>query len=168
MRDGKSGAYGVCDESTREERSVSGAASSVRCADGLPGGREACRGARLTFGRAMAIAAEQVGLDGFKAFGIGGGADWQLARELCKIIAEVMMMRDEGEVKISGEMLDAYLVKEVFAEIRSEHVAWVMETIRTRGAGNALRKFYVRSMLYNSVFEMETAAQSGIECGWAE
>lgn len=146
---------GVCTQD--KETEVSGAVRQ-------PAEQAVTRGQRMTFREAVDIAARQIELASFKTRGVVG-ADWRLAFELCKIMAEVMTMQDKGQAKIGGELLDAYLVKQVFAELRAEHVAWVMDIIRTRGAGNAMRKLYVRSMLYNSVFEIESASQSGIESG---
>ena len=158
MQDGKQGKREVQGKDTE----VSGAVSSARTAGGLP------MDGRITFCRAVSLIAAQIGLDGFKSLDGEKGANWRLAWELCKIAAEVIAMQDDTQIRISGETVDARLVKEVFAELRTEHVAWVIESIRIRGAGNAQRKFYVRSMLYNAVFEMETYEQSGVERGLVE
>lgn len=77
------------------------------------------------------------------------------AREICAIIAEVMLMRPDVPIKIAGELLDSTLVKQVFKEISAEHVRLVIRNFN--GVTGLIRnkRAYLRTALYNSVFELE-------------
>jgi hypothetical protein len=77
-------------------------------------------------------------------------------RELCFIIAEVYMMNPEHVIRISGEDLDAALVKEVFGELRNEHVRLVLDNFKSVTDIVRYKKAYFRSALYHSVFELES------------
>lgn len=143
-----------------ERNNTSGAAGAA-C---QPAMRAVCEEGGITFGEAVELARQQIELDTFARPPMGRRCyEYRLAEALCRIIAEVMKMRPVGQIKISGEMLDAALVKEVFGEIRADHVQHVIEAIHSRGCGNACKKIYVRSMLYNSVFELECDEQAGID-----
>lgn len=76
-------------------------------------------------------------------------------RELCFIIAEIYMMRPDCVIRISGEDLDARLVKEVFAELRHEHLRMVLDNFKGIKKVVRNKKAYFRTALYNSVFELE-------------
>lgn len=118
----------------------------------------------ITFGEAVELARQQIELESFARPPMGKRcSEYRLAEALCRIIAEVIKMRPAGQIKISGEMLDAVLVKEVFAEIRADHIQHVIDIIHARGCGDTCKKIYVRSMLYNSVFELECDEQAGID-----
>lgn len=120
----------------------------------------------ISFGEAVELAKRQINIAWFARPPFGkAGADYRLAEALCRIMAEVMKMRDMGQIRISGEMLESSLVKDVFAEIRAEHVERVIEAIRTQGCGDTCKKIYIRTMLYNSVFELACEEQAGVDRG---
>ncbi len=77
------------------------------------------------------------------------------AREICAIIAEVRLMRPDIPIKIAGELLDSTLVKQVFDEITASHVRLVIGNFN--GVTGLIRnkRAYLRTALYNSVFELE-------------
>ena len=75
--------------------------------------------------------------------------------ELCAIIAEVNLMRPEFRVKIGGEALEAGLVKEVFACLTHDHLERVMSAFNSCVSEIRNKKAYLRTALYNSVFELE-------------
>lgn len=79
----------------------------------------------------------------------------QQAREICAIIAEVVLMRPDAPIKIAGELLDCALVKQVFEEITASHVRLVINNFN--GVTGLIRnkRAYLRTALYNSVFELE-------------
>ncbi|MBO5969369.1 MAG: hypothetical protein J6S14_12815 [Clostridia bacterium] len=107
-----------------------------------------CHGpGRLSFREAIAKAEEQIeieAIDSFKAE----------ARELCMIMAEVWMMDPKGSIKVSGEVLETYLVQQVFEEITCEHVKLVLEKFHGINYLVQNKKAYLRAALYNSVFEL--------------
>lgn len=75
-------------------------------------------------------------------------------RELCYIIAEVYMFDPESRIKISDEIIEAYLVQEIFKELEHEHLrlVWANFSAQTRIIKN--KRAYLRTALYNSVFEL--------------
>lgn len=76
------------------------------------------------------------------------------ANELCMIMAEVWMMPPADKIRIAGEVLDAHLVGDVFREITNEHVKMVIRNFHGIKYLIQNKKAYLRSALYNSVFEM--------------
>lgn len=81
--------------------------------------------------------------------------EMEQAREICAIIAEVWLMRDDIPIRIAGEQLDSTLVKQVFQEITAAHVRLVIGNFN--GVTGLIRnkRAYLRTALYNSVFELE-------------
>lgn len=77
-------------------------------------------------------------------------------RELCFIIAEVYLMAPDAPIRISGENLDGYLVRQVFEELRNEHVRLVLDNFRSVTDVIKYKKAYLRAALYHSVFELES------------
>lgn len=81
--------------------------------------------------------------------------DKAFAYELCSIIAEVNLMRPEFRVKIGGEVLEAGLVGEVFSCLTHDHLERVMTAFNSCKNEIRNKKAYLRTALYNSVFELE-------------
>ena len=78
-----------------------------------------------------------------------------LLRELCYIIAEVYIIDPDSKVKISDEILDAYLVQEIFRELTLEHLRLVNDNFKDQIELIKNKRAYLRTALYNSVFEIE-------------
>lgn len=76
-------------------------------------------------------------------------------RELCYIIAEVYVIDPDSKIKISDELLDAYLVQEVFGELTFEHLQLVRDNFMEMTDIVRNKRAYLRAALYNSVFEKE-------------
>lgn len=74
--------------------------------------------------------------------------------ELCLIMAEVYKLPDDYKLKINGDPLPASVVQEVFWEIDERHIAHVMENFRRVNYVISNKKAYLRTALYNSVFEI--------------
>lgn len=81
--------------------------------------------------------------------------DIGFAKEICLIIAEVISLPDDYTVKIAGELMPAELIKEVYRLITHEHVKLVMENFKELNYIIKHKKAYLRTALYNVVFEME-------------
>ncbi|MBQ8528471.1 MAG: hypothetical protein IJ459_01910 [Clostridia bacterium] len=79
-----------------------------------------------------------------------------MAHELCKIIAEVYLMDPKKPIRISGEWLDGHVVAEVFGEITHKHITCVMEEYERQTDEIRNVKAYLRTMLYNSVFTVNS------------
>ena len=76
-------------------------------------------------------------------------------RELCYIIAEVYIIDPDSKIKISDEILDAYLVQEIFRELTLEHLRLVKDNFEDQIELIKNKRAYLRTALYNSVFEIE-------------
>lgn len=107
-----------------------------------------CRQSCLSFREAFALAAEQTELSI-----MANSKDIDEYRGLCYIIAEMYMLDDSATVSIADEALPAAVVKDVFREIRFEHMELVVEKFRRLTFVVHSKRTYLRAMLYNSVFE---------------
>ena len=74
-------------------------------------------------------------------------------KELCLIIAEVLALKDDFMVKIAHEALPAKLVAEVYSQLTNEHIKFVYDSFCDLGYSVKNKKAYLRTMLYNVVFE---------------
>lgn len=107
-------------------------------------------GSRLSFREAFSRAAKQTGLIYCPK------ETAELYRELCFVIAEVYILREESKIKIGDELIDAYLVQEIFAELKYAHLELVVNNIcAIQHKVNNMRA-YIRTALYNAVFEIES------------
>ena len=85
--------------------------------------------------------------------------------ELCYIIAEVYMMDTNSKIAVGGEPLDAYLVKDVFAELRYPHLEMVTDNFEGETKYIKNKRAYLRTALYNSVFELEAHYTNLVKSG---
>lgn len=83
------------------------------------------------------------------------GNDFYIAKEFALIIAEVLLLDDETSIRIGGDTFSAYLVKEVYRKITHEHVELVIGSFEKIKYEIRYKKSYIRTALYNSVFEYE-------------
>ena len=79
-----------------------------------------------------------------------------LYKELCLIIAEVFVLDQNSVIKINGSNIPAHLAKEVFSQIRYEHVCLVFDNYRNVKERIFNKRAYIRTALYNAVFEIES------------
>jgi len=79
-----------------------------------------------------------------------------LFRELCLIIAEVLVLDQDTIIKINGSNISAHVVQEVFSQLRNDHVRLVFNNFRDVAERVFNKKAYLRTALYNSVFEIES------------
>lgn len=108
-----------------------------------------CPSARLSFREAFRRAAIQTELSLCNR-----RADQM--RELCYIIAEVYIINPDSKIAISDETLDAYLVQEIFSELRYQHLELVLDNFNAKTELVKNKRAYLRTALYNSVFEYES------------
>ena len=102
---------------------------------------------RLSFREALSKARAQINIDCFSE------ADKDFANEIIFNIAEVYMLWDSSPVKIAGEQIDGYILKQVFEELHEEHVKLVIDNFSRIDYYVNYKKAYIRTALYNSVFE---------------
>jgi len=79
-----------------------------------------------------------------------------LYRELCLIIAEVLVLDQDLTIKINGSNMSARLVQEVYSQLRNDHVCLVFSNFRNVSERVFNKKSYLRTALYNVVFEIES------------
>lgn len=108
------------------------------------------RPVRPSFREAFRRAASQVEL-----YECAGTFERDHLRELCYIIAEVYIIDPDSKIKISDEILDAYLVQEIFRELTFEHLRLVNDNFKDQIELIKNKRAYLRTALYNSVFEIE-------------
>ena len=104
---------------------------------------------RPSFREAFRRAAEQVELHCCEPI------ETEPFRELCYIIAEVYMLDPYSRIKIADETLDAYLVQDIFKELELDHLRLVYHNFRKQTKLIRNKRAYLRTALYNSVFEFE-------------
>lgn len=109
---------------------------------------------RLSFGEVLRNVRRQICLTA-EYRGLYSNAE--LAEDIAKIMTEVYMMPGAAEILVSGERIPCYLVREVLEEVTSEHVAAVIDAFCRVDYEIKAKKQYLRTALYNSVFEAEAA-----------
>lgn len=77
------------------------------------------------------------------------------AEEIVKTVAEIYMLADSLPVRIDGEQLDAWTVKQIYAQLTEDHVSAVIHNFRRIPYEIRAKKSYIRTALYNAVFEFE-------------
>lgn len=82
--------------------------------------------------------------------------DRQQALELCYIIAEAERLPDGTPMQIGGDKLPAELVREVYGLLQHEHLEMVIENFKKEQRELRYKKSYLRTALYNAVFELES------------
>jgi len=81
-----------------------------------------------------------------------------LYKELCLIIAEVLVLDQGSVIKINGSNISVRLVREVYSQIQNDHVDLVFNKFNNVTHRVFNKKAYLRTALYNAVFEIESQA----------
>ena len=76
------------------------------------------------------------------------------AEEICFIITEINKLVPCAKVKIGGENYSADMVQAVYHRLTHEHVMLVMDNFSRIRYEIKHKKTYLRTALYNSVFEL--------------
>ena len=79
------------------------------------------------------------------------------AEEIAAIIAEVLRLRPEDKLRVDGVMHPAADVQAVYAKLENEHIMHVIETYNEIPYLIKNPKMYLRTALYNAVFELNNA-----------
>ena len=79
------------------------------------------------------------------------------AQEIAEIITEVMRLRPEDKLRVDGVLREAWDVQAVYAKLENEHVMHVLETYNEIPYKINSPKLYLRTALYNAVFELHNA-----------
>lgn len=78
------------------------------------------------------------------------------ANEITLIMAEILIMPEHATIRIESEDKPANVVQMIFRSITHEHVALVLENFSKITYPIFNKKAYLRTALYNSVFEFES------------
>ena len=94
------------------------------------------------------------------------GRTWKstdpIYEEICLIIAEVYVMDPDGMIRISGADLTVSIVQEVYAKLGFEHLEAVVINFQRITTQVYNKKAYLRTALYNAVFEMNIGVTNDI------
>lgn len=88
--------------------------------------------------------------------------DRRQAEEIALIITEVMKLPGNATVRIAGNDLPAEMVALIFGRLTHDHVVEVMRRYRAATYEIKHVKTYLRTALYNSVFELEARTDNEI------
>ena len=155
-------------QAQKTQDTVSGGQSPSEVSQEVSGGR------RLTFREAMSRADKQIDLYGFCERGADGtwlaGNDYNLARTLCMVMAEIYMAAPHYVFYVGGIAMEAAQIREVYGELTFSHIECVIRKIRQSQGKNTVkyRRPYLRTMLYNVVFEYEAQTQAGMDADFWE
>lgn len=105
---------------------------------------------RLTLSEAAELVGEQIEIECFSE------KDKKQAKEICFIIAEMYILPPGAEVRIGGITLTAGAAAEVYRCLTHEHIVMVAENLNEIKYRVKHIKTYIRTALYNSVFEYES------------
>ena len=83
-----------------------------------------------------------------------------LAEEVAKIITEVYLMTDDIRIQIDGEWVDAGLVREIYRQLTGDHICRVLDNYRQARTVIRRPRQYLRTCLYNVVFEAALAEEN--------
>ena len=76
------------------------------------------------------------------------------AEEICLIVSEVMILPTDTKIQIAGNKLFAGIVQGVYSMLRKDHIELVMKNFWNVTYEIRHKKTYLRTALYNSVFEL--------------
>ena len=85
-------------------------------------------------------------------------------RELCLIIADVLVLDPNVIININGSKMSALLVQEVYRQLRNDHLQLVFENFKNVTNRILNKKAYLRTALYNAVFEIESHFLNEMNC----
>ena len=108
---------------------------------------------RLSFKEAITKAEDQIGFHEYSR----QHSCYGILHDMCRAMAEVYMMPPRTKIRINGEELEAEMVAEVLEQVTQEMAEERAEELRETIAGVTCLKAYLRSALYNKVFEFESA-----------
>ena len=119
----------------------------------LPGVGNTEKPRRLTFREAITKAEDQIGFGGYDR----SHPCYGILHDMCRAMAEIYMMPTHAKVRINGEELEAELVAEVLEQVTEDMAVERAEELLDVIADVTCLKAYLRSALYNKVFEFEAA-----------
>lgn len=108
---------------------------------------------RLSFKEAITKAEDQIGFGGYDR----QHSCYGILHDMCRAMAEIYMMPPHAKVRINGEELEAEMVAEVLEQVTEDMALERAEDLLDVIADVTCLKAYLRSALYNKVFEFEVS-----------
>lgn len=84
--------------------------------------------------------------------------------ELCLVIADVLILDSDSIITINGSKISASLVQEVYGQLHNEHLRLVFKNFNNVTSRIFNKKAYLRTALYNAVFEIESHNLNEMNC----
>lgn len=103
----------------------------------------------MTFSEAFVAVKEQVEFFAFS------DTDKDEADGICLIIAEILKLPPASMVRIGGNNLPAEMVQAIYYRLTHEHIELVISNYARAAYEIKFKKTYLRTALYNAVFEYE-------------
>lgn len=88
--------------------------------------------------------------------------DKPLVEGICLNIADIYLLPPKSEVQIGGAKIPAWQVKEIYKLLTHDHVDTVIKKYQQIAYRITHVKTYLRTALYNSVFELEAGIENAI------
>ncbi len=88
------------------------------------------------------------------------GTEKDLVKTMCLIVAEIRCMPAEKMVSIGGDDMPAEMVQTIYFRLQREHVVYVLANFERVAYQINHKKTYLRTALYNSVFEVEAGVNN--------
>ncbi len=114
---------------------------------------------RLSFDEALGQIKEQIDMECFPAEML------LQAQEIAGIIAQVFTLSPKGVMRVAGYARWIEDVQTVFRHLRNEHIVYVIEAFNKIPYRVKNKSDYLRSMLFNAVFELESAGNNEFAAG---
>lgn len=84
------------------------------------------------------------------------------AEDICLIVTEVLKLPPDALVRIAGNNLPAEMVQAIYHRLAHEHIELVMENFGRATYEIKHKKTYLRTALYNSVFEINAHYENAV------
>ena len=91
--------------------------------------------------------------------------DRPLAREIALIISEIYRLPENADVRIGGITLSAGMVAEAYEQLGYSNIDIVIASFKKITYPVRSIKTYLRTALYNSVFELEARLENSVRSG---
>lgn len=111
------------------------------------------------FQNALKHVCEQIDLDAISLI------NKRQAQEICLIIAEIISMSPDTEIQIGGNKLTADTVQYVYSFLDRDNVEYVINNFNSIRYKIKHTKTYLRTALYNSVFEISSGIMNDVKSG---
>jgi hypothetical protein len=90
------------------------------------------------------------------------------AEDICLIITEVLKLPPDALIRIAGNNLPAEMVQAIYHRLTHEHIELVMENFGRATYEIKHKKTYLRTALYNSVFEINAHYENAVKSDYPQ